>query len=297
MAVRPSLVTTVLVLAVLGVSLSGPLVRISDSHPITIASWRLIFSLVILAVPLVATGTWRQLWTLDRRMLALAAVGGGLLALHFWSWNSSVDMTTIAASVVLVNVQPLVVGALSTVWLREPPSRHQWIGIGVAVLGAAVVVAPDLVTSVPITRRALLGDALALVGAITAACYYTIGRRVRATLDVWPYVTLVYGACLLTLLALAVAMRVPIAPNPSREYAIFGALALGPMLLGHTGMNWALKHARAYQVNIVLLGEPVAATFLAAIIPGIEETPTGYTLAGGALVLCGILLAERQRRG
>jgi drug/metabolite transporter (DMT)-like permease len=158
------------------------------------------------------------------------------------------------------------------------------------------VVAPDLVTSVPVTRRALTGDALALAGAVTAACYYTIGRRVRGTLDVWPYVTLVYGACLVTLVMLALALRVPIVPDASREYLIFALLALGPMLLGHTGMNWALKHARAYQVNIVLLGEPVVATLLAAVIPGIEETPTVWTIAGGVLVLTGILLAERQRR-
>jgi drug/metabolite transporter (DMT)-like permease len=68
------------------------------------------------------------------------------------------------------------------------------------------------------------------------------------------------------------------------------------MLLGHTGMNWALRYARAYQVNIVLLGEPIGATTLAAFLPGIQERPTGYTLLGGALVLGGILLAERRRQ-
>ena len=66
-------------------------------------------------------------------------------------------------------------------------------------------------------------------------------------------------------------------------------------MLGHTGMNWALRHARAYQVNIVLLGEPIGATLLAALLPGIRERPTVLTLAGGAIVLAGILLAERRR--
>jgi drug/metabolite transporter (DMT)-like permease len=297
MPVRPSLVSAVLLLSVLGVSLSGPLVRLSTAHPIAIAVWRLTFSLAIIAVPLVARGSWRQWRALDARAVGIAVTGGVMLALHFWSWNTSVELTTISASVVLVNVQPLVVGTISAVWLREAPTRLQWAGIGVAMFGALVVVLPDLVVDRDATFKggAALGDALAVVGAITAACYYVIGRRLRATLDLWSYVALVYGACLVTLLAIAVVIDVPLGPYPRREYGIFALLALGPMLLGHTGMNWALRYARAYQVNIVLLGEPIGATLLAAALPGIQERPTTFTLIGGAIVLVGILIAERRK--
>lgn len=298
MPVRPSLVSVVLLLSVLGVSLSGPLVRLSNAHPIAIAVWRLTFSLAIIAVPLFARASWKQWRALDARSLAIAVMGGVMLALHFWSWNTSITLTTISASAVLVNVQPLIVGALSALWLREPPTRHQWAGIGVAMFGALVVVFPDLMADrdATLTGRAALGDALAVGGAITAACYYVIGRRLRATLDLWSYVALVYGVCLVTLLAIAVVMDVPLGPYPRREYGIFALLALGPMLLGHTGMNWALRYARAYQVNIVLLGEPIGATLLAALLPGIQEQPTAFTLLGGAFVLGGILIAERSRR-
>lgn len=221
-----------------------------------------------------------------------------MLALHFWAWNTSVELTTIAASVVLVNVQPLIVGGLSAVWLRERPTRAQWIGIAVAMSGALIVALPDLLLAgrLSFTGRAALGDALAVLGAITAATYYVVGRRLRTTLDLWAYVALVYGACLVTLLVIAMLLDVPLGPYPRREYAIFGLLALGPMLLGHTGMNWALRHVRAYQVNIVLLGEPIGATLLAAMLPGIRERPTVATLIGGTLVLAGILLAERRRQ-
>jgi drug/metabolite transporter (DMT)-like permease len=165
------------------------------------------------------------------------------------------------------------------------------------MLGAFVVVMPDLMESggLSVRGRAAVGDALALVGAVTAAGYYVIGRRLRGTLDLWAYVALVYGACLAALLVLAAILDVPLGPFPRREYEIFALLALGPMLLGHTGMNWALRYARAYQVNIVLLGEPIGATLLAALLPGIREQPTAYTLAGGGLVLGGILLAARRR--
>lgn len=298
MSVRPSFVSLVLLVAVLGVSLSGPLVRLSSAPPLAIAVWRLAFSLALIAVPLFWTGSWRQWRSLDRRSLGLATAAGVLLALHFWSWNTSITLTTIAASVVLVNMQPLIVGLLSVVWLREPPSRRHWTGIVIAVLGAVVVVGPDLRSGgFSMERSAALGDALALAGAVTAATYYVIGRRLRGTLDLWAYVALVYGVCFLTLLMLSFALSVPLGPYPMREHLIFAALAAGPMLLGHTGMNWALKHARAYQVNIVLLGEPVGATIIAAMLPGIRELPSAYALVGGLFILAGILLAERKAEG
>lgn len=269
--------------------------RLSHAHPVAIAAWRLTFSMVIVSVPLGARGTWRQWRTLDARAFALATLAGVMLALHFWSWNTSITLTTIAASVVLVNTQPLIVAALSVVWLRESPTRRQWAGIAIAVVGACVVAAPDLARlGGPARPHAMLGDGLALIGAVTAASYYVIGRRLRGTLDVWAYVALVYGACLATLLVIAAVAGVHLAPYPRREFLIFAGLAIGPMLLGHTALNWALRYARAYQVNVVLLGEPIGATLLAALLPGIHEIPGALTVLGGMLVLAGILLAERR---
>ncbi|HMC55840.1 MAG TPA: DMT family transporter [Gemmatimonadaceae bacterium] len=293
---RPSFISAVLVIAVLGTSTSGPLVRLSDSAPVSIAAWRLILSLAVIAFPLAVGGSWRQWRRLDGRALGLALLAGVMLALHFWSWMTSVHLTTVAASVVLVNTQPLIVAAISVLWLREPPTPRQWAGIAIAVVGAAIVALPDLRGAQASHPRAMLGDMLAVVGAITAAMYYAIGRRLRAQLDLWPYVALVYGACLVALLVIAGLSGVRLAPNPRREYAIFAGLALGPMLLGHTGMNWALRYARSYQVSIVLLGEPIGATLLAAMIPGIRERPGIYTVCGGILVLAGILLAERRTK-
>jgi drug/metabolite transporter (DMT)-like permease len=286
----------VLGLALLGVSLSGPLVRLSAAHPLAIAAWRLAFALVVIAVALIITGEWRQWRRLSRRELAIGVGAGTMLAFHFWSWNASVALTSVAASVVLVNTQPVVVALLSVFWLREAPSRRQWIGIAVAMVGALIVAAPDLLVPEPGAAhpRALLGDLLALVGALTAAIYFVAGRRLRGTLDLWSYVGLVYGSCLVALLSLAALTRAPLTPQPARELAIFAGLALGPMLLGHTGLNWALKRSPAYVVNLTLLGEPVGATLIAAFLPGIREVPAPMTFVGGVIVLMGILLTARR---
>lgn len=287
----------VLLLALVGVSLSGPLVRLSHAAPLAIASWRLGFSLVIIAIALAITGEWRQWQRLTRRELLIATGAGTMLALHFWSWNTSITLTSVAASVVLVNTQPVVVALLSVFWLREAPSRRQWIGIAIAMTGALIVASPDFTvhpTTVAAHPRAWLGDLLALLGALAAAVYFVSGRRLRASLDLWAYVGLVYGACLVVLLLLVAVTGAPLAPQPPRELAIFAALALGPMLLGHTGLNWALKHSPAYVVNLTLLGEPIGATLIAAMLPGIREVPGPATFIGGAVVFAGVLLTARR---
>lgn len=291
LARRPWLV---LLIAVLGISIAAPLIRLSTAHPVAIAVWRLAFSLAIIAVLLVATGSWRQWRTLRRRDVAVALGAGAMLALHFWAWNTSVGLTTVAASVVLVNTQPVIVAGLSAVWLGEAPDRRQWLGIAVAIAGAVILVAGDLGMSAVAGSRALLGDALALAGAVTAALYYLAGRRLRQGLDLWPYVGLVYAACLVTLLGIAMVMRVPLAIEAPSELAIFVALAVGPMMLGHTGFNWALRHLPAYVVTLATLGEPVGATLLAALIPGIAEYPSMLTLAGGAVIVAGVVIAVRK---
>jgi Permeases of the drug/metabolite transporter (DMT) superfamily len=287
----------VLTLALIGVSTSGPLVRLSHAPPLSIAAWRLAFSLVIIAIALMLTGEWRQWLTLTRGEVGLAAAAGAMLALHFWSWNTSITLTSVAASVVLVNTQPVVVALLSVYWLREPPNRRQWIGIGVAMLGALIVASPDFASGARDSAthpKAWLGDVFALIGALTAATYFSVGRRLRSKLDLWPYVGLVYAVCLVTLVVLTVATRTAIVPQPPRELTLFAGLALGPMLLGHTGLNWALKHSPAYVVNLTLLGEPIGATLIAALLPGIREVPPPTIFLGGAVVCAGVLLASQR---
>jgi drug/metabolite transporter (DMT)-like permease len=283
----------VLVVAVVAISFGGPLTRLASAHPLAVAVWRLGLSLVVVGAFLVGGRGWRQWRALTRTELGAALAAGVFLALHFWSWIASLDLTTVAASVVLVNTQPVIVALLSAALLHEAPGRRQWIGIAIAVAGAIVVAVPDLSLVVGSSRPALLGDALALVGAITAAFYFLVGRRLRAKLELWPYVALVYGACFLVLVVFAVAVGAPLFPQGPHEIAIFSGLALGPMLIGHTGANWALRYLPAYVVNVALLGEALGATLLAAALPGIRELPASTTLAGGALILAGIIITSK----
>lgn len=293
----------VLAVSLLGISFAGPLVRLSNADPIAIAAWRLGFSLVIVAIALTLTGEWREWRSLTPSDAGLATVSGVALALHFWAWNASIHLTTIAASVTLVSLQPAFIVGISAVFLRESPTRRQLLGIAIAMAGALVIALPAWSERVALGPGALLGNLLATSAAVTAAAYYSIGRHMRLRYGLWAYVGLAYTVCTVVLVLMAIVTGVPLTPQPSRELAIFAALALGPMLLGHTGMNWALKFLPAYVVNLVVLGEPVGATILGAIIPGIRQVPSIPTLAGGCVILTGVLLAasgtvpSRRRAG
>jgi len=287
----------VLALALLGISFAGPLVRLSTADPLAIAVWRLGFSLIIVAVFLLATGEWRQWRSLSGRDAAIAALAGFALALHFWAWNASIHLTTIAASVTLVNLQPAIIIGISVIFLHEIPTRRQLIGIAIAVAGALVIAIPDIGHSgATFGHRTSIGNLLATSAAVTAAIYYTIGRYLRASYGLWAYVGLAYTSCFVVLLVFSAASHIELAPQPPRELAIFAALAVGPMLLGHTGMNWALKYLPAYVVNLTVLGEPIGATLLGAILPGIRQIPPLITLIGGAIMLIGVFIAVRDTR-
>jgi len=276
----------VLILAVLATTYAGPIVRLAAAPALAIAFWRLT---LVLPVTGGLSVRERAAWDVRRTEVGLMVLSGLLLAAHFWTWIASLRFTTVASSVVLVSLKPVFVWALAAVWLHEHPSRREAWGIGIAVLGAILIGIGDARLSL----GALGGDLLALAGALTAAGYYVIGRRVRATVGVWTYATIVYAVAAGTLFVVALARTIPLTGFAGRDWAVFGALAAGPMLLGHTGMNYALKFYRATTVNVAALGEPVGATLIAWL--GLHEAPPPLALLGGAIVVAGIGLTLTAR--
>lgn len=287
--------------AILGISVSGPLARLADAEPLAIAVWRLALSLGMIAAMLLWTGTWREWRGLTRRELLLAAAAGFFLAVHFWSWIASLAMTSVAASVLLVNLHPVVIVAGSALWLGERPSRRQLLGIGLALVGAAIIALGDAgpgsaaIAAARTTGTALRGDLLALLGAVMVGLYYLVGRSLRQKLSLWPYVGVVYGACLLVLLVFAAGQGTHLAPFAKREWLLFLAIALGPMMVGHTGFNWSLRYVPAFVVSLAVLAEPVGAALLAWVMPSIAEVPGPWVLVGGAVVLFGLGLGTLRR--
>ena len=276
-----------LLAAVLAVSWAAPLIRLTGAPPLAIAAWRLTLASVFL-LPFFARRSGRAGWTALGARERWIAVGAGVaLAFHFAAWITSLRLTSVAASAVLVSLSPVFAWVLSSLFLRERPTPLQAAGIVLGVLGAAVIALGDARTG---GRHVLLGDLLALVGAVCAAAYLVVGRRLRASLGLVAYVTPVYGVAAAVLLAWASARSEAFRAYAPADWAIFAALAAGPMLVGHTGFNYALRYLPAYTVNVGVLAEPVGATFIAWSLPAIAEAPSASTLAGGGVVLAGVAL-------
>src|SRR5690606_13703172 len=168
------------------------------------------------------------------RLLALA--GGACLAAHFWTWVESLGLTSVASSVVLVNMQPVFVIALSALFLHERPARQQAAGIGIAMIGALIIAWGDFALG----RDAIIGDALALAGAVFVAAYYVIGRRLRQVLDVWNYVFVVYGvAAAVLVFVITVHPGVGLTGYARKDWRVFGALPCVALLVGRAGAHYA----------------------------------------------------------
>lgn len=289
-ALPPALV---LLVAVLAMSWSGPLTKFATAPPQVVSAWRLVFSVALIAVVVFAKRNRDTRVALSPQDWLLAAAAGVMLALHFWAWVASLQYTTVASSVVLVSMQPIFVALMSATLLHERATRIQWLGIMVACAGAVVIALGDAHVSGSFSRSALFGDGLALVGALLVSGYYVIGRRLRQQMDLFHYIGVVYGIAAAVLVAIVIAdPRTDLTGYPAGDWWIFAALALGPMMLGHTGVNYALRYVPAFVANVAVLGEPVGATLIAWLLPQLREVPSLVTLGGALLIGTGIWLTR-----
>jgi len=282
-----------LALAIVAVSTSAILVRWSTAPPVVAAFYRVLLTTAILSPFVLSAGT-RSLTDLSGRQALAAGATGVALAVHFAAWFESLSWTSVAAAVTLVQAQPIFVAIGAWLLLDERVTRRTVLGIVVAMAGIVTMSLGDFLGGVAVGEAPLLGNALALVGAVMAALYVLAGRSLRQQLALLPYVTVVYGVAAVSLLAIVVTSGAPLGGYPPREWILFVAMAVGPGILGHTLINWTLEHLESSLVSVALLGEPVGGTILAVVI--LAEVPTHWTIIGGVVVLLGILVTASARR-
>ncbi|HLF71474.1 MAG TPA: DMT family transporter [Dehalococcoidia bacterium] len=270
----------ILALGVAVVSTAALLIREAAAPALVIAAYRLCFASAPLL--LFAAARKRPLAS-TRAKAALTALAGVLLALHFVFWVSSVQQTSVATSVFLVTAAPLFVAVASGPLLGERTPPRAWLGIAIAAAGAAIMVGDDLGAG----GDTLRGDLFAVLGALFAAAYFLVTRRVQTNESNWlSYVTLAYSVAAVVLVFGVAASGDGFFGYSGRTYLFFVLLALGPQLVGHTAVNRSLGYLPAVAVSIAVLGEPVGATLLAWAF--LDEAPSALELAGGACLLCGV---------
>jgi drug/metabolite transporter (DMT)-like permease len=278
-----------LAIGLVAVSFASILIRLAQAagmDTLAIATWRLIFASILL-LPYAWATRRAELKALSRRQAGLLAIAGAFLGLHFATWIASLGYTSVASAAVLVSMGPVFVGLGSWLFWGERPAPRLALGIVLAAIGSILISWGDL----GLGRDQLLGDLLALLGGIMVAGYLMIGRSVRGRLSLPAYVGLVYGTGMITLLVVALFWQQPLFGFAPAAYAWVLLLALGPQLVGHSTLNWALRYLSATFVAIATLAEPVGSGLLAYVILG--EAITTSTAIGGVLVLAGIYIASR----
>ncbi|MBN2305739.1 MAG: DMT family transporter [Anaerolineae bacterium] len=284
-----------LVVGLMAVSTAAILVRFAQDHgapSLVLAAARLCVATVVLT-PIVLHRYQHELRTVTWNDLKWALLAGIVLGVHFSTWITSLEYTAVVNSVVLVTTNPLWVALLAPVFLGERLGRWTVLGLLLA-FGGGVLVGLSGESGTPPTRSdPLLGNGLALAGALMAAIYFMIGRRLRARLSVMVYIWLVYGAAAIVMLAVVAVSGQQVGGLPSEAYVWMLLLGLVPQLIGHSSFNYALGFLSAAYVSLVILVEPVGTGLLAIIF--LDEWPVGLQLIGSALILVGVGVASQEQ--
>jgi drug/metabolite transporter (DMT)-like permease len=271
-----------LALAILALSTAAPLIRGAAPAPaLTVAALRI--AIAALALAAIAGRDLAALRRLSWRERGLVVVAGLVLAAHFATWIASIYLTTVAASVALVAINPVFAALLGGL-LGDRVRGREWIGIAIAVAGSLVLAGGDWQAG----GKALLGDGLAVIGAGFGAGYLIVGRRLRTALPLWPYLAAVNAVAALALLAAALVHGDALVGWPPGSYAAIAGGALVASVGGHTLLNVAVRRAPAHLAALAILGEPIGASLITWAYFG--EQPGRAAAIGGAVILAGIAI-------
>jgi drug/metabolite transporter (DMT)-like permease len=285
--------------AILAISTASIFIRFAQYSlsSIVVAAYRMVFASFFL-FPFSIIPTVHALRGKSIKEINLLFVSGIFLAMHFAAWIISLEYTTIIASVVLVTTTPIWVALLSPIITKENPSRIFWVGLSIAMIGIVIISVGQQMGINQINHagssKRMVGNSLALLGALCAAFYVIIGRILRSELSNNVYTFSVY-----MIAAIVLVLVVILIPGQSMMISVTDIkwlllLALIPQLIGHTLINRFLGTMPAHQVSLFLLGEPVGAVVLALIF--LKETPGIWEMIGALIILIGISIAISAHR-
>jgi drug/metabolite transporter (DMT)-like permease len=294
----------ILFFGVMSISTAAIIIRYAqaEANSLVIAAARMIISTLPL-IPIVLIRHTGELKKLTRRSILLSLLSGLFLAIHFATWITSLEYTSIASSVVLVCTTPIWVTLFGVIVYHEKVSRAVLLGIGLALIGGIFVALNETCSlafsgitcnfgAVTMSGRSIFGNILAFIGALMAAGYLLIGKDVRKKVSLVPYAFIVYGTSAIILSGWIFASRTPVESYSPMTYLYFVLLAVFPQLIGHSSLNWALKYLPTTYVAIAQLGEPVGSTLLAIVL--FKEIPSPLKIIGALFIMAGIYTVSRK---
>jgi drug/metabolite transporter (DMT)-like permease len=252
---------------------------------IATAFWRM-----LLAAPLLwalAARERRRARPLQRGDRLALVLPGVFFAADLATWHKSFEYTALATSTLLANFATIVVSLAGFVWLKERLGARFALGLGLALVGAALLLGVDLHQG----RDPIVGDSLALLTAGFYATYLLMLKRLRSRFGTARIMAWGTSVCAPCLLLIAVLAGEGIMPHSSKTWLLLIALALVSQIGGQGLITYAMAHLPASFATVTLLAQPVVTAVVSYFAFG--QALTALQLGGGTLLLAGIALAQR----
>lgn len=293
---KPTLnIYLILLLGIVSVSFAAIIIRYAQNNAVPsmlIAAARLMIAAVLLT-PLTLPKYLPEIRQLRAKEWGLATLSGIFLALHFAFWVSSLEYTSVLISVTLVTTTPIWAALFEWIGLKSKISRPVFIGMVVAILGGLFIGIPSETVSAapPAGNNLVLGAVLAIGGAIAVSLYLTMGRSLRRTVSLLPYIWIVYSIAGVVMTVVVVLMQIPVLGYSTEAYLWLLALGTIPQLIGHSALNYVVKYLSATYISIATKLEPIGSAAVAYF--AFAELPSIWHIVGSFVILIGVLMATR----
>ena len=275
---------TVLIIGTVAASASAILIKYAtEADALAISFWRCAVGAAVLAP--FARARMRGVRLAHVRP---ALIAGVFLAIHFATWITSIEMTSVAIAVLLVSTAPIFVAIAARFVTGERVRSMGWIGIALALGGTVVIGGTDLGDS------SITGSVLALIGGATGGWYFLAGQVARRHLGIVEHAVIAYTAAAVLLLPFCIANGAELWGYTAKTWWAIAGLIVGPQLLGHTFINYVLSDIDATTVSVTIMAEPVIAMALAYFL--FDEVPSWIVYPATVLILGGIYLVSTARR-
>ena len=273
-----------IVIGVMGISLSSIFVKYSNAPSAVTAAYRLLWTILLMSpVTFGKTEIRKELFGISTRNLLLSCLSGVFLAFHFTLWFESLRHTSVASSTTIVCTEVIWVSLGYGLFLKGKMSLRAILAIVITLVGSAMIAFADATSG----GGHLYGDLLSLLAAITVAAYVLLGRVVRASVSTTVYTFVVYASCAFVLLLFCLFQKSSLLGYGPSAIVVGLLLAIFSTILGHSIFSWCLKYFSPSFVSASKLCEPVVAAIFAVFL--FQEIPTLLQIIGSALIIGGVL--------
>lgn len=278
-----------LAIGILSASFAGAFIKLTSQAGVDapmIAAGRLLLASLVLT-PIVWTHHRDELRKLSRRDVILGLSAGLWVATHFILLITALEYTSVMLNQVLLNTGPIWAALSETIFEKAKLNKVVWIGLFVTLCGGIFIglTSQDAGAS---GSNPMLGNILAVVGAMAGAIYMLFSRKVRGRISLVPYNWMAFASGGFIALAFALITGKSNFSHSNDAYFWLIMLTLLPQLIGHSGFNYALRFMQATFVSLVSQVLTVTAAIVAFFI--FAEVPTIFHIIGSAIIVLGVVI-------